>query len=559
MKSGLQRTDLPLYRKRCFPEGSALLLALLCCLPLFSRAQVFYASNLPIILISTNNVPIPNEPKIPGTMRIIDNGPGQTNYISDSGNVYTGNIGIEVRGNFSASLPQKPYAIETRDSVQNNLNVSIFGFPEENEWVLLANYNDKVFMRNVLAFKLFNETGHYASRTRFAEVMVNGQYQGIYIFGEKIKRDNGRVDIARLDPDENSGEPLTGGYIFKIDYWDYMNSWQSPFHPLGHPDFDVHYVYYYPKPEDLSDAQHEYIKTYVTQFESSLYNPFVHDSTAGYYSFMNRESFIDYFIVNELARNNDGFKKSFYFYKNRDGLDRRINCGPVWDFDWAWKNIAECSIFANTDGSGWAYQVNDCYPDVSSPAWHVRLLEDPVFANELHCRWDLFRTDVLNTDSLMAWVDANATYLWQAQQRHYIRWPILGQNVGTPVVGPIPTTFQGEIDDFKNWIRTRIAWLDAHMPGTCYNVTGVASSTASLRTNLFPNPASGTVFAELPSADPGASLRMYSVSGMEMKLPLTFNGNLFTLDAGELSPGMYTLRIRHGNGSIENLKLILAR
>ncbi len=258
-------------------------------------------------------------------MKIIDNGPGQINHVTDPGNIYTGKIGIEVRGSYSASLPQKPYAIETRDINQNDSAVSLFGFPEESDWVLLANYNDKVFMRNVLAFKLFNETGHYASRTRFAEVTVNGVYNGIYIFGEKIKRDEGRVDIAKLTPDENSGEPLTGGYIFKIDYWDDFTSWKSPYHPIGHPNFDIHYVYYHPKPEEITEQQREYLKDYVTTFESALYNPLIHDTTAGYYSLMNAQSFIDYFIVNEVARNNDGFKKSFYLFKYRDGVDKRIN------------------------------------------------------------------------------------------------------------------------------------------------------------------------------------------------------------------------------------------
>ncbi len=523
------------------------------------KAQVFTSSNLPIIIISTNNVPIPDEPKIPGTMKIIDNGPGEMNHITDPGNVYDGRIGIEIRGSYSASLPQKPYAIETRDINQMDSAVSLFGFPEESDWVLLANYNDKVFMRNMLAFKLFNETGHYASRTRFAEVTVNGAYQGIYVFGEKIKRDNGRVDIAKLDPDENSGEPLTGGYIFKIDYWDDLSSWKSPYHPIGHQDFDVHYVYYYPKPEEISDAQHEYIKDYVTAYESALYNPFIHDSSAGYYSYMNVASFIDYFIVNEVARNNDGFKKSFYFYKNRNGIDRRINCGPVWDFDWAWKNIDECSIFANTDGSGWAYKVNDCYPDVNSPGWHIRLLQDTEFKNELRCRWELFRKDVLNTDSLKNWVDANASYLWQAQQRHYTRWPILGLNVGTPVIPPIPTTFQGEINAFKNWIQLRINWLDANIPGNCFNVMQNEQLQPKAGILAFPNPASEHLFIELPSQNNKAVLQLFTMSGKLLNIPFTFDGNLFTVDVHQLPAGVYYARITGSSNEISNIKLMIAR
>jgi len=523
-----------------------------------SRAQIFTSSNLPIIIINTFGVPIPDDPKIPGTMKIIDNGNGQINHVTDSGNVYDGHIGIEVRGHYSASLPQKPYAIETRDDQQNSLDVPLFGFPEESDWVLLANYNDKVFMRNVLAFKLFNEMGHYASRTRFAEVMVNGQYNGIYIFGEKIKRDNGRVDIAKLTPDENSGEPLTGGYIFKIDYWDETNSWTSVFHPIGHPDFDVHYVYEYPKPEEISEQQHEYIKSYVTAYESALYNPF-HDSIAGYYPYMNTQSFIDYFIVNEVARNNDGFKKSFFFHKNRDGINRRINCGPVWDFDWAWKNIDECSIFANTDGSGWAYQVNDCYPDVSSPGWHIRLLQDTLFADELHCRYELFRNDILNLDSLFDWIDNNASYLWQAQQRHYTRWPILGLNVGTPVIPPIPTTFQGEIDDFKHWILLRISWLDENMPGKCFNVLSNELFSHKPMLLAFPNPASEFLFIELPEQNNQASFELYNMTGKKMAAPMTFDGNVFRIEVINLPTGIYSGRVNNGKSEISFVKVVIAR
>jgi hypothetical protein len=518
------------------------------------KAQVFTSSNLPIVIISTNNVSIPDEPKIPGTMKIIDNGPGQINHITDPGNVYDGNIGIEIRGSYSASLPQKPYAVETRDITQNDSAVSLFGFPEESDWVLLANYNDKVFMRNMLAFKLFNEMGNYASRTRFCEVTVNGVYQGIYVFGEKIKRDDGRVNIAKLDPDENSGEPLTGGYIFKIDYWDNQNSWQSPYHPIGHSNFDVHFVYYTPKPEEITTQQRNYIRDYVTTFESALYSPF-----GSYGSYMNSQSFIDYFLVNEVARNNDGFKKSFYFYKDRDGIDKRINCGPVWDFDWAWKNIDECAIFANTDGSGWAYKVNDCYPDVNSPGWHTRLLQDTAFANELNCRWNLFRKDILNTDSLLNWVDANASYLWQAQQRHYTRWPILGLNVGTPVVGYIPTTFQGEINGFKNWIQLRLNWLDANMPGTCYNILNTEYTELKPTVTVFPNPASDHIFIELPVQDNLAKLQVFNMSGKLMQIPFSFDNNLFELDVHALQAGVYYARITGGNKEINTIKLVIAR
>lgn len=533
-----------------------ILLALLL-LPTSLFCQTFTESNLPIVVINTEGVPIPDEPKIPGTMKIIDNGQGQLNHPDDPGNIYDGGIGIEIRGSYSASLPQKPYAIETRDAQQNELDVSLFGWPEESDYVLLANYNDKVFMRNVLAFYLSNEMGHYASRTRFCEVVVNGQYNGIYVFGEKIKRDKGRVNIAKLDPDEISGEPLTGGYIFKCDYWTTSDSWQSPYHPIDHPDFNVRFVYYVPKPEDIVAQQKSYIKDYVSAYEKALYSDKFDDPDLGYRPYVNTNSFIDYFIVNELARNNDGFKKSYYFFKDRDGIDKRINSGPVWDFDWAWKNIDECPIFAATDGSGWAYKVNDCWPDNNSPGWQVRLLQDTAYANETRCRWDYLRQDVLNTDSLHAWIDNNVALLQDAQARHYLRWPILGLNVGTPVIGPIPTTWEGEIADFKHWIDLRLAWLDANIPGNCWT-TSVSAPTTEYPI-IFPNPASDYCFVEWPNHLISSLPVLFNINGDRVVIPSQINSGTVKLILDGIPQGFYLVKLTDNVGEIQWLKISVIR
>ena len=158
------------------------------------------SSDLPIVVITTSGgEEIPDEPKITADMKIIFNGIGQINKVDDPGNIYSGKVGIEIRGRYSSSLPQKPYGFETRDEEGNNLNVPILGMPEENDWILTANYNDKTFLRNFLAFELFRKMGHYAPRTVYCEVVVNGEYQGIYLLGEKIKQDKNRVDIARLE------------------------------------------------------------------------------------------------------------------------------------------------------------------------------------------------------------------------------------------------------------------------------------------------------------------------------------------------------------------------
>ncbi|MBT6113362.1 MAG: spore coat protein CotH, partial [Candidatus Marinimicrobia bacterium] len=139
----------------------------------------FTYSNLPIIIINTNGESIPDEPKIPAYMSIIHN--EDINYITDVPNHYDGSIGIEVRGHSSQSFPKKQYLLETRDSNGNVLNCSLFGMPDENDWVLYAPYSDKSLMRNVIAYNIARSLGFYAPRTQFCEVLLNDEYIGVYV------------------------------------------------------------------------------------------------------------------------------------------------------------------------------------------------------------------------------------------------------------------------------------------------------------------------------------------------------------------------------------------
>ena len=151
------------------------------------------STNIPLFIIDTKGQSIPDEPKITADLRIIYDGKSY-NCPDDTANIYEGKIGIEIRGKYSATLPQKPYGIETRDALGENLNIPLFHMPAENDWILLANYNDKTFLRNTLSFEIFRRMGHFAPRTQYCELVLNDNYQGIYVFTEKIKRDKGRVN-----------------------------------------------------------------------------------------------------------------------------------------------------------------------------------------------------------------------------------------------------------------------------------------------------------------------------------------------------------------------------
>lgn len=175
-------------------------------LSFITKAQTFTDSNLPIVIITTDNNPstgkpteIPDEPKVLGTMKVIYRPDGTRNYLTDQNTAtylnYNGRIGIELRGSSSQTLPKKPYGLTTlkADNITNN-NVSILGLPKENDWVLNSLDFDPSLVRDYLSYELSRNLGNYSARGLYCEVIVNGDYKGLYIFMEKLKVDDNRID-----------------------------------------------------------------------------------------------------------------------------------------------------------------------------------------------------------------------------------------------------------------------------------------------------------------------------------------------------------------------------
>lgn len=425
---------------------------------------VFESSNLPILLINTNNVTIPDDPKIAAGLKIIYNGPGERNYITDTTYDYNGQIGIERRGSTSQGMPKKPYGFETWDNQQNDIKVSLLGMPEESDWILTANYSDKTLMRNALSYELANQTGHYAPRTRFCEVMLNGQYDGVYLLCEKIKRDSGRVDISKLRTEDISGEELTGGYIVKIDKMTGSGGagWSSAvFPPNASGNQSIFFQYVYPKPDSIQPQQAAYIKSFVDSFETVLNNSGFQNPSTGWRKYMDENSVIDFFLINEMSRNVDGYRISTFLHKEKITKGGKLKMGPVWDYDIAWQNADYCSGQSVT---GWAYNFNNvCNTDGSLiPFWWQRFRQDTLFNKRLYCRWSELRQSFLHTDSLRNRIDTIAAYLNEGQERNFTEWPILGTYVW-PNPSPIPTTYLGEIAKLKQWVTDRLGWMDGQI------------------------------------------------------------------------------------------------
>ncbi len=416
----------------------------------------FTSSNLPIIIIDTHGQQILNDPRIQVDMGIIYNENGERNNISDPFNHYNGKIGIEYRGTTSLNFPKKPYRIETTDEDGENYNVSLFGMPEENDWVFQNPYSDKSLIRNVLAYKISNDIGRYASRTQLCELVLNNEYQGVYVFMEKIKRDKNRIDIAKLDADDVAGDSLSGGYIIKVDKHSGENvgGWNGQ---------NVFYQYHYPKPDEIQPQQKEYIQNFIEQFENIMHTDQFDDPESGYPKYIDMESLIDFFIINEVARNIDGYRLSSYLYKDRDDNDPKLKVGPVWDFNLSFGNA---DYFDGWKTSGWNldHLIIHTAHEFTPPFWWGIIRETDDFKSRLYERWTELRMSVLETESLLNYIDNIADTLNEAQTRNFEKWQVLGVDIWPNWF--VANTYEEEIDFMKEWLTNRLLWMDDAIIGS---------------------------------------------------------------------------------------------
>jgi hypothetical protein len=399
---------------------------------------------------------IVNEPKVPAalTIRRLDS------------IFYEGIIGIEIRGESSQFFDKKSYGFETWDAEYNDLDVALIGFPEEEDWILHGPFSDKSLIRNKLIYELSNQMGRYATKTEFVELTINYEYKGLYIFMEKLKRDKNRINISKLENGDIDEESISGGYIIKIDksdmedgsYSDY-NSFQSKFDVFGNEDGDIriNFNYEYPKPGEIHANQKNYIKNYFYEFESSLASNNFKDPNDGFRKYIDEDSFIDFFILNELSNNVDGYRLSTYLQKDRN---EKLVIGPIWDFNLSFGNADYCG---GERYDVWCFKFNErCLGDFwNVPFWWNRLIEDENFVIKLKERWNQLRTNILSDNNLMTLIEDQYSFLNNETDiinKNFNTWKIFGVYIW-------PNSFVGnnyyeEIDFLKNWIKNRTQWLD---------------------------------------------------------------------------------------------------
>jgi hypothetical protein len=276
-------------------------------------------------------------------------------------------------------------------------------------------------------------------------MIIDGQYMGVYTLMEKVKRDKNRLDISKMTAQDNSGDELTGGYIIEMNPTGAQPAWYSAFAPINDAttDYNVEFKYVYPRSNEITDPQKNYIKNFIDEFESMLNGSSYNDPVTGYKSKINVDSFIDFLILNEFTGNYDSYGRSTYLYKEKNTKGGKLHMGPPWDYDRTFG-------YDFPDTAGWVWEITNWYWPF--PFWWSKLWTDPEFKDRVACRWRSYREDVLSEQKIIQRIDSLDNILQYAWSRNEKTWP-----------DPNSKTHIDRVNDLKQFISGRLSWIDQEL------------------------------------------------------------------------------------------------
>lgn len=415
------------------------------------------------------------------------------------------------RGSSTEGYQKGSYAVELWNEFQDDKDASILGMPEESDWVFYAPNNfEPALIHNPLMHQLSRDVGRYSSRTRFVEVYLNtiggaiqsGNYNGIYVIEEKIKRGKDRVDVDNLEPEHLVQPEVTGGYLLKIDRPDPN---EGNFSAGGQGSL----AYVDPKYAEIRsaarDPQEKYILGYINSFGTALNGANFRDPNIGYAAYLDVQAAIDHHVLNVLAYNVDALRLSTYLYKPRGG---KLTFGPLWDFDRALGSTdgrdANPSSWNSTGGT-----------DFFTYTWWWRLFDDIDFWQKWVDRWEEWRLKELSTTNVNRLIDELSGQVRNAQPREQQKWGIQ----------PRGGSYSAEISRLKNYVQTRSQWIDSQLvrPPLLNRTSGpVAAGSAVTLTSQ----GTGTIYYTLNGTDPRTSGGGIAAGALTYSGPITVNSNM---------------------------------
>ena len=419
-------------------------------------------THLPIVMLETGGAEIPGLPiydeagvftetytkapdgetTISAKLSIVD-GEGVYHHPSDEASLQS-DIQIRIRGNSSRSFPKKSYAIRLVDSAGENNPQEVLGMDRHHEWVLYGPYLDKTLMRNYMWYNIAGELMPYAPNVRFCEVLLDGEYQGLYVMAESITAGK---DGARLQLQVDAKHATFTGYLLRLDRPDSASqSVVDSFTTYTLRNKQMLEVIY-PGKANLTPTLLSAITQDFSDFEKALYSYDYDSPKYGNSQRIDVDCFVDYFLLNELTCNYDAGWLSTYIYRDLDGKYRMC----VWDF--------------NSCCDNYVHPVDIEHFEMQNCLWYFMLMKDEDFTERIISRYQELRKTYLSDRYLQDYIQAVQTYLGPAIERNFTVWGS-SFDAANGLLEPEsrnPGSYELAVEQYKTALLDRAHWLDEHI------------------------------------------------------------------------------------------------
>lgn len=353
-------------------------------------------------------------------------------------------IEIKGRGNYTWTCLKKPYKIKFAKKQ------SPLGLDNSKHFVLKPDCDDwSGYLRNETGFETSRQLGMpYTTRQYPVELILNGEYEGIYFLCEKIRVESGRVDIMEQNDNDTNPENVTGGWLIEKGG---NGAWINAQYQNNDPD-ESFYYFSSESPELLSQEQLDYITPLLQRIDSLIFVPDKNDTA--WENYLDINTLARYYVIQEVMESVESFSGSLFMYKDW-GEDEKFKFGPVWDFD--------CSTYANgTTGDHFIFE----YETEFTFLWIKELLKFPHFQQKIRMVWKEFMAnDVLS--KILTHAHQWRNIVKDAETRDSQRWPFLAS------VHPEELTTQ-----YLDIISRKVEWLNEQwsVPEGDVNCDGVVTA-----------------------------------------------------------------------------------
>jgi len=447
--------------------------------------QDHFASTLPIVILQNQGQTLQSQNQAAYTaVSIIDN--LGDNHLFDKPNDYQGRAILQTV-DVLYFYNKGPMQMNIIDEAALPVDASLLGMAPGNEWILTAPYSDKTLLRDAVMSSLSQKMGKKGCNSRLVHLFKNGDYRGIYLLNENRNVHPNRLNLATLAPSDNSGDPLTGGYVLRLDHRRDDPGFDSAYKPFPAAQQPIHYQFSSPSAEAITPVQKAYINKFINDWEYKATT-----SMSSFLSVMDLSSFVDYFILNEIAKNVHAYRDLTLFVKDRDSINPRLRIEPVLDFQHTLGNV---SYYDGDDVRNWQLEflLNDSEARADSmltPFWWISLINDAEFTGALYHRWQELRSGILAEASIAQLSDSLYQLIKKDQVLNFERWSVFDKEIWPSTL--VFNTYNQEYDYMVVWLYDRLDWMDAAIQEFATAVHDenkkVAAVTDPVLFTNYPNP-----------------------------------------------------------------------